>query len=239
MKLIIDPRDGDVEDDASSTKRRSLFSLAGSLLAEISLPKLILSWTMLFVVPGLLLGLAPLVASAWIAMVSRKITSPLLGVWPALLLVTVLAIGLFGVRSLFRMAESSFWSLNSLAVEPIYVACREGLRHLVEVALQILVILPGDPEHAVDAVARRLRDVHEDALVGMADHAGEGGRDTGLKMRKSLEERKSSGARASPRIAMPGDSRGGQDSVQRDAGCRKRFHAAENFPPEPVTGLLP
>ena len=52
MNPVIDPRDGDVEDDASSTKRRSLLSLAGSLLAEISLPKLILSWTMLFVVPG-------------------------------------------------------------------------------------------------------------------------------------------------------------------------------------------
>src|SRR5258706_5700206 len=136
MNPVIDPRGGDVEDDASSTKRQSLLSLAGSLLAEISLPKLISSWIMLFVVPGLLLGLAPLVASAWVSMVSRKIASPLLGIWPALLLVTVLAIGLFGVRSLFRMAESSFWSLNSLAVEPIYVACREGLRHLVEKLLQ-------------------------------------------------------------------------------------------------------
>ena len=70
MKPVIDPRRGDVEDDASSTKRRSLLSLAGSLLAEISFPKLILSWTMLFVVPGLLLGLAPLIASAWVMMVS-------------------------------------------------------------------------------------------------------------------------------------------------------------------------
>jgi hypothetical protein len=136
MKPVIDPRGGDIEDDASSTKRRSLLSLAGSLLAEISLPKLALSWTMLFVVPGLLLGLSPLVASAWVSMVSRKITSPLLGIWPALLLLFLLALGLFGVRSLFRMAESSFWSLNSLAIEPIYVACREGLRHLVETLLQ-------------------------------------------------------------------------------------------------------
>ncbi len=88
MKPVIDPRGGDVEDDASSTKSRSLLSLAGSLLAEISLPKLILSWIMLFVIPGLLLGLAPLVASAWVSLVSRKITSPLLGIWPALLLVT-------------------------------------------------------------------------------------------------------------------------------------------------------
>ena len=136
MKPVIDPRRGDVEDDASSTKRRSLLSLAGSLLAEISFPKLILSWTMLFVVPGLLLGLAPLIASAWVTMVSRKIASPLLGIWPALLLVTLLAIGFFGARALFRMAENNFWSLNSLAVEPVYVACREGLRHLVEKLLQ-------------------------------------------------------------------------------------------------------
>jgi Calcineurin-like phosphoesterase len=132
MKPVIDPRDGDVEDDASSTKSRSLLSLAGSLLAEISLPKLALSWIILFVIPGLLLGLAPLVASAWVSLVSRKITSPLLGIWPVLLLVAVVAVGLFGVRALFRMAERNFWSLNSLVVEPIYVACRETLRQLIE-----------------------------------------------------------------------------------------------------------
>jgi hypothetical protein len=37
MKTVIDPRRGDIEDDASSTKRRSLLSLVGSLLGEISL----------------------------------------------------------------------------------------------------------------------------------------------------------------------------------------------------------
>lgn len=136
MSPVIDPRRGDIEDDTSSTKRHSLLLLAGSLLAEISLPKLIMSWTMLFVVPGLLLGLTPLVASAWVDLVSHKITSPLLGIWPALLLVIVIAVGLFGMRTLLRTAESSFWSLNSLAVEPIYVACRECLRHLVERLLQ-------------------------------------------------------------------------------------------------------
>ena len=136
MKPLIDPRHGDLEDDASSTKRGSLLSLAGSLLAEISLPKLALSWTLLFLVPGLLLGLAPLVASAWVSLVKDKIASPLIGIWPALLLMLVLAVGLFGARSLLRMAENSFWSLNSLAVEPIYVACREGLRHLAEKILR-------------------------------------------------------------------------------------------------------
>ena len=36
LGLIVDPRHGDIEDDASSTKRRSMLSLAGSLLAEIT-----------------------------------------------------------------------------------------------------------------------------------------------------------------------------------------------------------
>ena len=66
MKPIIDPRDGDIEDDASSTKRRSLFSLAGSLLAEISLPKLVVAWVLLIGLPGIMLGVAPLIVSLWI-----------------------------------------------------------------------------------------------------------------------------------------------------------------------------
>src|ERR1700688_1403290 len=127
MSPVIDPRLGDVEDDSSSTKARPLYSLAGEMLAEIRFSKLIWCGRDLFIPPGLLLGLTPLVASAWVGMVSRKIVSPLLGIWPALLLLTVLAIGLFGVRTLLRTAESSFWSLTSLAVEPLYLFCREGL----------------------------------------------------------------------------------------------------------------
>jgi 3',5'-cyclic AMP phosphodiesterase CpdA len=125
-----DPRDGDIEDDASSTKRRSLLSLAGSLFAEISPAKLLLSWTMLFVVPALLLGLTPLIASAWLSLVRDKMTSPLIGIWPMLLLVVLAMVGLLGARSVLRMAESNFWSLNSLAIEPVYAICREGIRHL-------------------------------------------------------------------------------------------------------------
>ena len=54
MTFVIDPRRGDAEDDASSTKQRSLLSLAGSLLAEISLPKLIVAWVLLIGAPALL-----------------------------------------------------------------------------------------------------------------------------------------------------------------------------------------
>jgi hypothetical protein len=60
MNFVIDPRRGDAEDDASSTKRRSLVALAGSLLAEISLPKLVVAWILLVGAPAVFLGLAPL-----------------------------------------------------------------------------------------------------------------------------------------------------------------------------------
>jgi hypothetical protein len=131
----IDPRLGDIEHDASSSKRRSLLSLAGSLLAEISLPKLAVAWMLLIVVPCLMLGIAPVVASIWFNKLSYKITSPSAGAWPAILLVALIALGWFGGRRLFRLAERSFWSLNSLAVQPVYAACREALRHLAEALL--------------------------------------------------------------------------------------------------------
>lgn len=58
---LIDPRRGDVEDDASSSRQRSLVAIAGTLLAEISLPKLLFAWFASIVLPGVLLGLAPLI----------------------------------------------------------------------------------------------------------------------------------------------------------------------------------
>jgi hypothetical protein len=130
--LLIDPRLGDVEDDASSTKRRSLFAIAGSLLAEISLPKLILAWLLLIVLPGVLLGLAPLIISGWLSSVSRNIAAPLNEIWPLLVLALVLAVGYFAGLAFYRMTEQAFWSLNSVAVQPGYALCRESLRHLVE-----------------------------------------------------------------------------------------------------------
>src|SRR5690349_10337779 len=132
MTPIIDPRRGDFEDDASSTKQRSLLAIAGSLLAEISLPKLIAAWLLLIVVPGLLLGLAPLLGSAWLAKFSSTFAYSLGGIWSLLLLVFIVPLGWFGGRPLFRAAEQGFWSLNSLAVQPVYALCREGFRHVSE-----------------------------------------------------------------------------------------------------------
>jgi hypothetical protein len=135
MTPLIDPRLGDVEDDASSTKRWSLFAMAGSLLAEVSLPKLFLAWLLLMVLPAMLLGLAPLVVSGWLATLSRKISDPLSGTWPLLVLIALAALGWVGGRPLYRAVEQGFWSLNSVAVQPGYALCREGLRHLMEYLL--------------------------------------------------------------------------------------------------------
>ncbi|OYX00537.1 MAG: hypothetical protein B7Z14_08840, partial [Bosea sp. 32-68-6] len=63
--MLIEPRGGDAEDDASSTKTHSLLAIAGTLLGEINLPKLALAWIILALVPGILLGVAPLVVTAW------------------------------------------------------------------------------------------------------------------------------------------------------------------------------
>jgi hypothetical protein len=129
---LIDPRSGDLEDDFSSTKRRSLLGIAGSLLAEISFPKLIVAWALLIVLPGLILGIAPLITTAWLATVVRKAGAPFNELWPLFVLPFVLLLGWIGWRPLFRVAEQAFWSLNSLAVQPGYALCREALQHLAE-----------------------------------------------------------------------------------------------------------
>jgi 3',5'-cyclic AMP phosphodiesterase CpdA len=129
--VLIDPRQGDIGDDASSPGERSLLAIAGSLLVEISLPKLLFAWTVSLLLPAVLLGVAPLVASAWLATVSEHILQ-LTEVGTALVLVVVVALGWFGWRPLFRIAEANFWALNALAVQPVYTFCREALRHLAE-----------------------------------------------------------------------------------------------------------
>lgn len=128
---IIDPHRGDVEDDALSTKNRKLSSIAGSMLAEISLPKFLTAWALLVGLPALSLGLAPLVVSAWMIKISDK-TTALSGLGSVLLLAILALVGLLGLRPLFRMAERSFWALHSLAVQPIYALFREGISQFGE-----------------------------------------------------------------------------------------------------------
>ena len=131
---LVDPRWGDAGDDTASTKQRSLASIAGTLLVEISLPKLLFAATVLLLLPAAVLGIAPLVATAWLT----KISSHLLRVTEIgalLTLVALIALATIGWRPLLRLAEVNFWSLNAMAVQPLYALCREALRHLAELPL--------------------------------------------------------------------------------------------------------
>jgi 3',5'-cyclic AMP phosphodiesterase CpdA len=135
MTPLLDPRKGDVEDDTSSTKGRSLLSLAGTLLVEVSLPKLVAAWLLLVALPCFLLGLTPLIGSAWLTTFSRSIGSAYGGLFTFAIILIVLAVGWFGGRTIFRVAEQAFWALNAMAVQPLYALSRELIRHLAEAAL--------------------------------------------------------------------------------------------------------
>ena len=130
-KWILDPRRGDMENDQSATKQRSLLSIFGSLLAEISLPKLVFAWTLSILLPAVLLGLAPLVLTAWIGKSWIRLAEAT-GTGFVLVVLVSLSVAWLGWRPLFRVAEKNFWALNALAVQPGYAFWREALRHLVE-----------------------------------------------------------------------------------------------------------
>lgn len=132
MRELLDPRRGDIEDDASSTKQRSLLSLAGSLLAEVSLPKLAAAWMVLIGLPGLALGFLPLLASLWVSKVSSQLPLVLTGLGSLIAVILLLAGAWLGGGAVLRILETSFWSLHALGIQPSYVVGREALRHLAE-----------------------------------------------------------------------------------------------------------
>ena len=140
---LVDPRDGDIETDASSPERRSLLALAGNLLAEVSLPKMFAAFVLLVLVPAVVVGVAPLVATLWIAKFSSTPGASGAGVF--VFVVALLALGWYAGRPLIRVVESSFWSLNAMAIQPGYVAWREGFLHLAE---RVLGADAGDTKRA-------------------------------------------------------------------------------------------
>jgi predicted phosphodiesterase len=129
--MLIDPRLGDADDDVASTKSRSLVAIGGRLLAEISLPKLVLAWIMLIGLPAILLGLAPLVILGWATTISGQVATALAGFWSLLIVAGLVTLAWIGGKPVLRAAEQSFWSLNALAVQPVYALFREGLRHII------------------------------------------------------------------------------------------------------------
>ena len=129
-----DPRDGDLEDDASSTSAHSLFRHASRMLLEISLPKLVLAATMLLVVPALLLGAAPklvvwLSETAWHGVARFGLITALI----AFAAIAGFVAWRWG-RFLFGIVERNFWALNAGLVQPLYTALREATRLALESA---------------------------------------------------------------------------------------------------------
>lgn len=131
-RFIIDPRRGDVEDDASSPRHRSLLAIAGSMIVELNFLKLALALVIMIVFPAVLLGLAPLLITGWYGLLSRRSAEIVSDLAPVVTLALALALAWFGGRPLYRTTERSFWSLISLVVQPVYVLFRESLRHLGE-----------------------------------------------------------------------------------------------------------
>src|SRR5215469_1143205 len=135
LHALVDPRWGDAGDDIASPERKSLLSIAGSLLVEVSLPKLLFAATALLLLPAVLLGIAPLVATAWLTNISRYLFR-LTEIGAALTAIALLAVATIGWRPLFRLAELNFWSLNAMAVQPVYALFRETVKHLAELLLR-------------------------------------------------------------------------------------------------------
>jgi predicted MPP superfamily phosphohydrolase len=134
MPFLIDPRSGDFEDDTSSTEQRPMLALAGSMLAELSLIKLAITWLILVAFPALILGLAVPLLSAWLSKVSDKAVA-FTGLGSAVLLTFLGAVAWFGLRPMLRAAESNFWALHSIVVQPFYALVREGIRHVAEASM--------------------------------------------------------------------------------------------------------
>jgi hypothetical protein len=101
------------------------------MLVEVSFAKLLVAWVVLILLPGVLLGLAPLLLTAWLSVTIHK-AAALAGIGSLLVLCFIAAVGLLGLRHLFGAAERSFWSLTALLVQPIYALAREGMRHAAE-----------------------------------------------------------------------------------------------------------
>jgi hypothetical protein len=127
-----DPRDGDLEDDASSTAHHSLLGHATHILLEISLPKLALAAVLLVVVPAVLIGAAPKLALWFVEQVWTRVSEA--GRWVTVLLLlgaAAAAAWRWGTRA-FRAVERNFWALNAALVQPIYTATREVTGLLLE-----------------------------------------------------------------------------------------------------------
>ena len=130
-----DPRDGDLEDDASSTSRHSLLGHATHMLLEISLPKLLLAALLLLALPALLLGATPKVV-VWLTEAAWN-EAARLGLIAAAIVFAAVAgfVAWRWGRFVFGIVERNFWALNAGLVQPLYTALHEIAAMLLERAM--------------------------------------------------------------------------------------------------------
>jgi hypothetical protein len=127
-----DPRDGDLEDDASSTVSKTLLRHAASMLVEISLPKLALAFAALVVLPALAVGAAPVALAWYVRTVADKIAVGFHLSFGLLVLAAALFVAWrWGLR-IARFVEQSFWGLGATLVQPLYTGIRELIGRAIE-----------------------------------------------------------------------------------------------------------
>jgi len=130
---IWDLRRGDDDDDRTNPHGRGVRSLVFSAALEFNYLKAPIGFLALFVVPALLIGIAPSVAIAYgrLILQAPALAGGSLIVAPVILLVLA-AVAFWIGRPLLAVAWNNFWHLHYSLVLPIFVVFRELLRAAAE-----------------------------------------------------------------------------------------------------------
>jgi hypothetical protein len=129
---FMDPRDGDLEDDASSTVSKTLLGHAASMVVEISLPKLVLAFAALVVLPAITVGAVPIALGWYLRTAADKIALGFHLSFGLLVLAAALVVAWRWGMRIFRFVEQSFWGLGATLVQPLYTAIRELIGRAIE-----------------------------------------------------------------------------------------------------------
>ncbi len=130
---IWDLRRGDAEDDRTSPHGRGLRSLVVSAVLEFNYLKAPIGFFVLFILPALLIGIAPSIVVDYGRLAVRAGAFAGGGwiVTPVVFLIAI-AIAMWIGRPLFAIAWENLWHLHYSLVLPIFVVLRELLRALLE-----------------------------------------------------------------------------------------------------------
>ena len=128
---IWDLRRGDAEDDRTSPHGRGLRSLLVSAVLEFNYLKAPIGFFLLFVLPALLIGIAPSIVVDYGRLVAHTATAGESAIVLPVISLALIAIAWWIGRLLFEWLEN-FWQLHYSLVLPIFVVLRELLRAILE-----------------------------------------------------------------------------------------------------------